>query len=321
MKNKHIRRMALAVALVWLAGPDPTTLLARQDEQEWSRRFDIGPDGSLELTNVSGDIIVRGGDTDQVQVEAVKRVHAAGSEAARRRQLESVEIQVAHTANRLRIHTRYDQTGRRDRDINVSVDFEVIVPQAAAVSVKSVSGDVEVENVRGEARAESVSGNVGIRNAERLILAKSVSGGVEVESTKGAGELELSSVSGNVRVRGLEASRCDLNSTSGDIEITEAACGRASLDTVSGDVLYIGALIRSGRYEFKSHSGDVRIVIPEDVGFEIDAQSFSGEIESDFPLTVHELGGERRSVSGVYADGSAYIEATTFSGDVTIEKR
>ena len=50
-------------------------------------------------------------------------------------------------------------------------------------------------------------------------------------------------------------------------------------------------------------------------------QSFSGEIESDFPLEVRSLRGERRSVSGVYGDGSAFIEATTFSGDVTVEKK
>jgi DUF4097 and DUF4098 domain-containing protein YvlB len=63
------------------------------------------------------------------------------------------------------------------------------------------------------------------------------------------------------------------------------------------------------------------VVISGDTGFEIDAKSFSGEIESEFPLEVHSIRGERRKLSGVYGDGSAYIEATTFSGDVSIEKR
>ena len=49
---------------------------------------------------------------------------------------------------------------------------------------------------------------------------------------------------------------------------------------------------------------------------------FSGEIESDFPLTVESTGRRRRhKLSGVHGDGSAFIEATTFSGDVTVQKR
>ncbi len=311
---------AFAALVAFPGGAPAVSAYQEEDQTHFSKSFDIGPDGSFTLSNVSGDIKIQGGSGNVVEVRAVKEVRRARSSDDARRQLERVEIEVSHTGNRLRIGTHYDR-GDHDQDTKVSVVFDVTVPFGTEVNVKSVSGDVEVANVKGELRAESVSGEVTARSVERLVAARSVSGSVEVQSAKGSRDLEISSVSGDVQVDGLEAVRANLSTVSGDVEITDAVCERANLSTVSGDVRYVGKLAPSGRYEFKSHSGDVRIVIPGDTGFEIDAESFSGEIESDFPLTVHSIRGERRKLSGVYGDGSAIIEATTFSGDVTIQER
>ena len=321
MKNKSIIQMLGTLALLLLFAPSSIATAQYEEEEEWSRSFDIGPNGSFALSNISGDIVIRGGAGDQVQVQAVKEVRRAGSDAEAKRQLARVEIEVTHTGNRLRIHTRYEEQSDRDHDSSVSVDFEVIVPSGTEVSAKSVSGDIDVSNVQGELSAETVSGEVDIQKADKLVSAKSVSGSVDVASARGTEDMEIASVSGDVEVDGIAASRVTFESVSGDIEITGADCGRAAMKTVSGDVRYTGSLEASGRYEFKSHSGDVNIAISGDTGFEIDAKSFSGEIQSDFPLEVHSVGGERRNLSGVYGDGSAYIEATTFSGDVSIEKR
>ena len=321
MKNKLTTQILWTLALLLLVAPSSFATAQYEEEEEWSRSFDIGPNGSFALSNISGDLVIRGGAGEQVQIQAVKEVHRAGSDAEAKRQLERVDIEVTHTGNRLRVITRYEERSESDRDSSVSVAFEVIVPSGTEVSAKSVSGDIEVTNVQGELKAETVSGEVEIQEAEKLVSAKSVSGNVEVDSARGTENIEISSVSGDVKVDGLEASRVTFESVSGDIEITDADCGRASIKTVSGDVRYVGSLEASGRYEFKSHSGDVNIAVSGDTGFEIDAKSFSGEIESDFPLEVHSVGGERRKLNGVYGDGSAYIEATTFSGDVNIEKR
>lgn len=321
MKNKLTTQMPWILALLLLVAPSSFATSQYEEEEEWSRSFDIGPNGSFTLSNISGDIVLRGGASDEVQVKAVKEVHRASSDAEARRELDRVEIDVTHTGNRLRIKTLYEEREDRNHEASVSVEFEVIVPSGTEVSVKSVSGDINVSNVQGELKAETVSGEVDIQQAEKLVSAKSVSGSLEVAAASGTENMEISSVSGDVDVDGLEAARVTFESVSGDIEITDAKCGRASLKTVSGDVQYIGPLETSGRYEFKSHSGDVKVVISGDTGFEIDAKSFSGEIESEFPIEVHSIRGERRKLSGVYGDGSAYIEATTFSGDVSIEKR
>ena len=62
-----------------------------------------------------------------------------------------------------------------------------------------------------------------------------------------------------------------------------------------------------------------------DTGFELDANSFSGSIRSDLPLTGSVGGDDRgrrqRAVRGVYGNGSAVLHLTTFSGNIVIEKR
>jgi hypothetical protein len=85
-----------------------------------------------------------------------------------------------------------------------------------------------------------------------------------------------------------------------------------------------GPLTAGGRYDATSHSGSVRITLTGDTGFELDANSFSGSIRSDLPLTGN-VGGDRgrrqRAVRGVYGNGSAVLHLTTFSGGIVIEKR
>ncbi len=320
MRKLRLKQFVLSLVVAWLVAPLGIT--QEEHQEQFSRSFDIGANGSLTLSNVSGEIVVRGTSGSQVQIEAVKRVHRARSDEDVRRQLERVTIDVSHTGERLRIHTRYGERHDRNHgDTHVSVDFEVTVPHGTEVSVKSVSGDVEVEDVNGELLAESVSGEVTVTNAEQLVRAKSVSGNVEVVSVASRDDAEIGSVSGDVDIRGIEARDLEVSSVSGDVKILDASCERAGAESVSGDIRYTGSLASGGRYEFQSHSGDVRIEISEDVGFELEAETFSGEIESDFPLTVHNLRGKQREVSGVYGDGSAFIEATTFSGDVTIERR
>ena len=87
-----------------------------------------------------------------------------------------------------------------------------------------------------------------------------------------------------------------------------------------------GDLAVDERYSFNAHSGNVRLILSEEVGFELEASSFSGSVRSDLPVV---LGGfdsgntgrrRNRNVVGTYGDGSALLEISTFSGDIVITR-
>jgi hypothetical protein len=88
-------------------------------------------------------------------------------------------------------------------------------------------------------------------------------------------------------------------------------------------------LARNGRYEFQSHSGDVRVSPLGSGGFSIEASTFSGDMRSDYPLTlqgnppnnVTNRGPNRRPLRGTYGDGGALLTLQSFSGNITVVKR
>ena len=297
---------ALFVASLRLvAAAEPGPNVATQGDALFSRTLRVGPSGALDLSNVSGDIEIRGGPGDEIEIAAQKDGDPS-----------LVDIEVSQTADRVRVETRY----KKGADGGASVDFTVTVPAGTTVSARSVSGDVGLHDVTGEIRAESVSGDVTVANAGNLLLAKSVSGDVTIQSATSQKEPEISSVSGDVLVSGLSARGVTVNSVSGDVVLTDTDCERASVESMSGAIRYGGNIAPRGRYEFQSHSGNVELQIANEIGFELAAKTFSGSIESDFPITPNAGGRGDGDVRGVYGDGSALVQASTFSGNVSITR-
>jgi DUF4097 and DUF4098 domain-containing protein YvlB len=137
-----------------------------------------------------------------------------------------------------------------------------------------------------------------------------------------------------VRAKGVKARGLDLGSVSGDINVSDVTCERLGVKTVSGSVEYAGGIARNGRYEINAHSGTVRLLLANPAGFELNANSFSGSIRSELPLTIGGDSGRRddgnrrgrrdsvnHSMRATFGDGSATIVVRTFSGDIVIAKR
>src|SRR5262249_9573488 len=175
---------------------------------------------------------------------------------------------------------------------------------------------------KGDLSANSISGTVRITNAGRISAAKSISGDVEIIETQTDGAIEANSISGGVTLRKVSARRIDVGSVSGAIAVQDVTSDRVAGHSISGAVEFSGPLAKGGRYELNSHSGDVRVMLVGSTGFEVDANSFSGSIRSDVPLKIGgDDRGRRKSIQGVFGDGSAVLSLTSFSGSVTISRK
>ena len=289
--------------------------------ENFSRTVRIGRTGALDLQNVAGDISVTGGGGDDVRIEAVKRVRHP-NEAEAKVLLSEIAIEVADRGGRVEVRTEYP----RRRNWSGGVDFTVSVPRDASVALRSVSGTVKVTNINGELRAETVSGDIIMMTAKKLRVAKTVSGDVEISESE-ADELSLGSVSGDVIVNRLKGNGFDAQSVSGDMRLTDVEIDHASIRSVSGDIDYSGRLARNGRYQFQSHSGDIRVTPADAKGFAIEASTFSGDVRSDYALTLQTspansfTPGRNRSVRGSFGDAGATLTLQSFSGDIVIVKQ
>ncbi len=292
-----------------------------------SETIKVGPRAALDLTNVSGDVHVTGGGGSEIRVEAVKRIRHRDPETAKR-MLDDLRVEITDVGGRVEVRTIQPRRSENRRQTG-SVDYNVTVPRGAMVAVKTISGDVTVADVDGEVRSETVSGDVVVQDTPNVALAKTVSGDVTARGVTGASSLSLGTVSGSVYADGLKARSLDCGTVSGDVQLAGVEVERLTAKSVSGDIEFGATLVRGGRYEFNSHSGDVRLTLAETTGFDLDATTFNGSVRSDFPVTLRADGGgsgrsrngSTRAIRGSFGDASAVLSVQTFSGTIVITKR
>jgi DUF4097 and DUF4098 domain-containing protein YvlB len=304
-----------------------------EQSEKISRTLKIGGSGELDLSNLSGDIVITRGAGNSAQLEAVKVARGRTVEEARE-MLTAVRVDVEERGARAEVKVAYpgrEERNRSGRNVNVSVHYTVTAPENAKIAARSLSGNIRISDIKGDLNAVSLSGDVIIMNGSRVMSAKSTSGKVEIANLNSAIALEASTLSGDLVIRQSRVPRMDLGTISGNLMVTDVDCARVDVQSLSGDIEFSSPLSKNGRYELNSHSGVIRIMPTGNTGFELDANSFSGDIKSELTLKDERQGaadygrrgqgGRTRALRGVFGDGSAMLEITTFSGTVLIGKK
>ena len=312
------RVFVVTVALVAIAFP---ATAQNEVTERFSKTAHLDENGTFDLTNISGNIVITGSSGRDVTIEAVKRVQRPNPNAARAL-LQMIDIQVAEQANRVEVRTVFP----RPRNFPGSVDFTIGVPDEAHVTLKMMSGNVRATNISGGLRADVVTGNLVVAAARRIEALKSVSGDIEIVDASADDFVTASTVSGNITVRGLKGRTIQLGTVSGNVRMDDVQSDRLMTRAVNGNIDYAGDLARSGRYEFVSHSGDIRLMLSGATGFEVQANSFSGNVRSEFPVSRRagaEGGGgvTPKGIRGVFGDASAMLVLRAFSGNISIARR
>lgn len=298
--------------------------------------------GRVIVSNRNGLIRITGWDGDMVEASA------EGEEGP-----EAVQVRVTGDAPRSRVVLSVPAAG--GRGLNREINLDIKLPRYADLeSIESYRGDIEVTGVEGAVSVSTGHGAVTARNVGSLkavtrngeVTVAGVKGDASIRSLNGdltvdnvSGAVDLAATNGNIIVRNTGTS-VQANSASGDIELrcvksnatVNTASGAITLvgvggnvdaNTASGDVVFKGAMRASGSYRLKTISGQVEMSIqPDPPGFTATLITYSGEIETDFPLTVNAplTGPINRRIVGVYKDGQTQVTLDSFSGTVSIVK-
>ncbi len=328
----RVGTIALAAALV-AAGAGT----ARAQQQVNATRT-TGSTGRVEITNPSGSIHVIGWGQNQVQVTGT-----LGSSSER------LVLEDDDGGMEIRVQRPGGHGGS-----NRGGSLTIRVPRRKDVEIVSLSGSVTVEGMDGTVEANSTSGGVRVSGGHsRTVVANSRSGGVEVDAdadrveatslsgpvtvtgtvrdrveatslsggvriTASAGQVEAGSTSGSVEIASMRG-RAEVHSVSGDVRVTGRGIS-GSFQTVSGSVILTGDLDRDGDVELNSHSGDVVLQLSSGASADIDAGTFSGSIDVDFPGARVERE-SRRSARIRLGSGDASVKMQTFSGSVKLLRR
>jgi len=277
----------------------------------FDRSFQVNGPVDLEVLSRSGDITIHNGGAGSVSIHG--KIHVGNSWLGSDRKVDVQEIQnnppIRQTGNS--IHIDYVNTN------NVSIDYEITVPENTAVrahtgsgnqnveglkgniDLETGSGDVRLARLTGEMHFQTGSGNIRGHDLSGPARAKAGSGDIEIEET-GAGDVEIRTGSGNITVKGINRG-------------FHAEAG-------SGDIRAQGS--PKNLWSVRTGSGNVDLQVPSDAAFDVDVSSSSGRVTLNHPVEttvqgrVQEM---RKSVIGKVHGGGPTISVHTGSGDIQVD--
>ncbi|HEX7177069.1 MAG TPA: DUF4097 family beta strand repeat-containing protein [Pyrinomonadaceae bacterium] len=180
---------------------------------------------------------------------------------------------------------------------------EVRLKGVGAAEVRTRSGRVEVEDVRGVADIFTVGGPIAVRRTPGDVLARTIDGRIELACV--GGRVDVTNTDGFTSLAGI----------GGDVEA----------NTTSGDIAFAGALRAEGRYELRSITGRVEAAIAAagGAGFNASLSSYRGSVSTDFELKLREDTSRdpvNRRLVGRHGDGRAQLTLDSFEGAVRLAK-
>jgi Putative adhesin len=262
------------------------------------------PKGTVEISNVSGEVEVEAWDQNQVSVSA---------------HLDNDYQQVDVSTDRGRTSIAVRMPGAHFGG-GGDADLKVKVPRGSEVDITAVSADITSTGVMGAQRLKSVSGSIKADIGQADVEAKTVSGDVVLRGQGGKpAQLHLTSISGSIR---LEHGSGDLeaNTTSGSLSIQLDTARSVRMRTIAGDVTLRGKLTKDADVDAQTVSGPIKMSIDSDSGFEYDVSTFSGDIGNCFNAKSERTSryGPGERLSGSLGKGSAHVRMKTMSGDINL---
>jgi DUF4097 and DUF4098 domain-containing protein YvlB len=290
---------------------------AQQVDRE-TRTLPIGESGDLNLQTVSGDITLDARSGRDVTIEIVRESRGR-TDADAKQGLQAVRAEVEVRGSRASVRAVYPEQNRPPYSVRVS--YHVTAPAGTRVTAEVVSGGITATGIHGDVGVQTVSGDIRLTDASRINRVSTVSGDVTIERSKIESAIDMKVVSGDIVLSDVTADRLTMNSVSGDVTLRGVSAASLGVELTSGTITVSGPLPAKARYTLQTHSGTIHVTPQGGTGFELVARSFSGSIRTPIQTNDNDRRrGPGRTVRGTVGDGSAYISATTFSGDIVIDR-
>jgi hypothetical protein len=242
----------------------------------------------------------------------------------------------------LRNHEEWeDEEGRRVRiagsgdGLDAYADLRIQLPAGRRASLYLAVGKISVTNVDGDLAIDAHNAPVTATGTKGFLSIDVGSGPVTVSGA--SGELNVDTGSGTVEVTRFEGEELMVDTGSGEVTATEVKADVISIDTGSGDIRLTGAgaprlTLETGSgnvtadvranleaLDVETGSGNIAVTAPPGLGAEVEIETSSGDIETDFPVQVTRH--SRDNLVGRIGNGRGRIAIETGSGNVRLLKR
>jgi DUF4097 and DUF4098 domain-containing protein YvlB len=272
----------------------------------------------LDVSTGSGKIDIRAGESGQVKITGHIKVTRGSflgwfktGSAEMKIFVQDFESNppVVLEDGRLKVgHIEDNRYGR-----SASIRYEIVVPMNIDVKSRTGSGSQNISGVAGSVEVRAGSGRIEITDIGGAVSAKSGSGSITADGIGGA--FEAHAGSGKIKLTQAAPGDVVVTTGSGSSELHNVV-GALRVKSGSGRVTVDGR--QDGDWNLNTGSGSVRVTLPQDAAFELDAEASSGGISVDHPLTVQ---GEisKRHLRGTVRGGGNLLVIDTGSGSIRVE--
>ncbi len=277
----------------------------------FDRSFQVNGNVDLEVLTRSGDITVRSGAAGTVSIHA--KIHSSNSWFGGDHKAEVEELQknppIRQNGNSIRI----DYVNLRD----MSIDYEITVPENTAIRAHTGSGDQTIEGLKGNIDLESGSGDLRLARLSGEMRFQTGSGNVKGHELSGPARVKAGS--GDIEIEEIGGGDVDIHTGSGNITVS-GINGGFHAEAGSGDIH--GKGLPKNTWSVRTGSGNVTLNVPSDAAFDVDISTNSGTVTLGHPVSTTLQGRvqeSRKSVVGKVRGGGPMVSVHTSSGDVQVD--
>lgn len=279
--RQYAARFVLVMALVGAA------FAAGETRREF--HFKVGRRASVSVVNQYGPISVKPAAGKQVVVIAI--LHS-----------DKVEVDQSQSGNRVSVSSHLfpgadAESGR--------VDYEVLVPADASVTLHSATGPLYAEKLRGDVILEGNTATVDVRDLSN-------------------GHVHVKTLNGAVTLTNVNDGHVEITSVSGDIALNSVNGPLVQVNSSSGKIRYDGDFSGGGEYSLTSHTGDIEATAPAYASIDVVAHSIQGKVENDFPLQPEHtsfIAKAGSAFAGTMGKAASSVKLLSFSGKIHLKKR
>ncbi|HVM94005.1 MAG TPA: DUF4097 family beta strand repeat-containing protein [Terriglobales bacterium] len=252
-------------------------------------RFQVGPKANISVDTQYGAISVKPGNSNEVVVTAIS-------------QSDKTEVDKDQRGNRIEIATHLldgadAQTGR--------VDYELLIPADATLSLRSSTGPLSAENLQGDLSFEGTDAVVNVHDVSN-------------------GHVHVTTMDGPITLSDVRNGHVEISSISGALALTSVTGPYVRANSGSGKIFYNGDFGSGGDYKFTTHSGDIEALVAGNTSADFSAHSMRGKVRNELDLIPQHSRyavEQGRAFFGAVGQAASKVVLRSFSGKIRLKQR
>ena len=318
-------------------------------EDEINKSFPVTPGGQLTLDSDIGNVEIKTGNSDTINVEIKRRFKVDNRQAADEL-LSNLTVDMSQNGDDVKVIVKLVDDNNLTYRRKIQIDFRVSMPRNFNLKLRTV-GTANIGNVQGTVHASTAAGSLIIGDVNGPVMATSAGGSLSIGNVdgdlhagsaggslsignvggnlhagSGGGSLTIGNVGGNLDARSGGGSiivgrinGCVTASAAGGSVLIEEAIDANDVTAAAGSIkIYLSGQPSAG-FNMRVDAGNIDLRLSDSVAISVDASCIAGRITTNYDIAV--MGGlHGSSLKGDINGGGPSVVLRATAGNIHLHK-